>query len=330
MPKSQNQKQKLLLLEKLFREETDDNNRLTLAQIEQKLAQQGVTGERKSIYSDIEALRQAGLDIVTEKRARNTVYFLASREFQQPELNLLVGAVASSKFISNKKSVELISKIARLTSKYEGSKLVRQIIVSDRVKSTNESIYYNISSVNEAICTGRQISFLYYNYDEKKRRVYHNDKKPLVVSPRALVWKDENYYVVGYYEKYQDYVNFRADKMVQVEILEQDAVKDPHFDVSGHCRRLFGMFGGKSERVRLRFDNSLAGVAVDRFGLKTVFENNPDRLDSFELEAELDVSPVFYGWLFQFGDKAEIVSPQWVRDDFKRYALDTLKKYRKK
>ena len=327
MPKSQNQKQKLLLLEKLFREETDENNRLTLAQIEQKLAQQGIACERKSLYSDIDALRQAGLDIVADKRARNTVYFLASREFQQPELYLLANAVASSKFISNKKSVELIGKISRLACKYEANRLVRQIIVSDRIKSNNEGIYYNINSVNEAICSKRRISFIYYNYDEKKRKVFHNDKKPLVVSPRALVWKDENYYMVGYYEKYEDYVNFRVDKMLRVEILDEPSVKDPHFDINGHCRRLFGMFGGKAETVRLRFDNSLAGVAVDRFGLRTVFHNTRD---SFELETELDVSPVFFGWLFQFGDKAEIVSPQWVRDDFKRYALDTLKQYRKK
>ena len=324
MPKSQNQKQKLLLLEKLFREETDDNNRLTLAQIEQKLVQQGVACERKSLYSDIEALRQAGFDIVADKRARNTVYFLASREFQQPELNLLAGAVASSKFISNKKSVELIGKIARLACKHEGSRLVRQIIVSDRVKSTNESIYYSINSVNEAICAGRKISFLYYNYDAKKRKAYHNDKKPLVVSPRALVWKDENYYVVGYYEKYGGYVNFRVDKMVQVEVLEQEAEKDPDFDVNGHCRRLFGMFGGHKEKVRLRFDNSLAGVAVDRFGLKTVFYNSGN---SFELEAELEVSPVFFGWLFQFGKMAEILSPESVREEFREYAEETLKQY---
>lgn len=327
MPKSQNQKQKLLILEKLFREETDDNNRLTIAEIEQHLAQQGVACERKSLYSDIEALRQAGLDIVAEKHARNTSYFLASREFQQPELYLLANAVASSKFISNKKSVELIGKISRLACKHEANRLVRQIIVSDRVKSTNESIYYNINSVNEAICAGRQISFLYYNYDEKKRKVYHNDRKPLVVSPRALVWKDENYYVVGYYEKYGRYVNFRADKMMQVEILEEPSVKDPHFDVDGHCRRLFGMFGGRAEKVRMRFDNSLAGVAVDRFGLKTVFMNTGK---GFEVEAELDVSPVFFGWLFQFGDKAEIVSPESVRQEFKRYTLDVLKQYRKK
>lgn len=324
MPKSQNQKQKLLLLEKLFREETDDNNRLTLAQIEQRLVQQGVACERKSLYTDIEALRQAGFDIVSDRRARNTVYFLASREFQQPELNLLAGAVASSKFISNKKSVELIGKISRLACKHEGSKLVRQIIVSDRVKSTNESIYYSINSVNEAIRAGRQISFLYYNYDAKKRKVYHNDKKPLIVSPRALVWKDENYYVVGYYEKHGGYVNFRVDKMVQVEVLEQEAEKDPDFDVDGHCRRLFGMFGGHKEKVRLRFDNSLAGVAVDRFGLKTVFYNSGD---SFELETELEVSPVFFGWLFQFGKKAEILSPESVRAEFREYAEETLKQY---
>lgn len=327
MPKSQNQKQKLLLLEKLFREETDDDHKLSLAEIEQRLAGQGVACERKSLYSDIEALRQAGLDIVAEKHARNTSYFLASREFQQPELNLLAGAVASSKFISNKKSVELIGKIARLACKHEGSKLVRQIIVSDRVKSTNEAVYYSINSVNEAIRAGRQISFLYYNYDEKKRKVYHNDKKPLIVSPRALVWKDENYYVVGYYEKYGGYVNFRVDKMIRVEVLEQEAEKDPDFDVDGHCRRLFGMFGGHKEKVRLRFDNSLAGVAVDRFGLKTVFYN---RGGSFELEAELEVSPVFFGWLFQFGELAEVVAPASVREEFRQYACDTLKQYGEK
>lgn len=189
------------------------------------------------------------------------------------------------------------------------------------MSSLHESIYYNISSVNEAICCGRQISFLYYNYDEKKRKVYHNDRK----SPCALVWKDENYYEVGYYEQYRDYVYFHADKMMRVEILEQ-AVHNPMFDVNGHCRRLFGMFGEKSEQVRLWFDNSLAAVAVNRFGLNTVFYNKGD---SFELEVELDVSPAFFGLLFQFGSMAEIVSPQWVRENFKRYALDTLKQDRK-
>lgn len=327
MPKSANQKQKLLILERIFREETDEEHGLSISQLEERLTRMGIACERKSLYSDLETLRQVGLDIVSDRRARNTVYFLGEREFEEPELHLLASAVASSKFISNRKSVSLINKLARLAGKYQGSRLVRQMIVSDRVKSTNESIYYNISYVNEAICGKKQISFLYYNYDSRKKKVYHNDKEPLKVTPRALVWKDENYYVVGWYEKYGKYVNFRADKMERVTVLDEPAFKDADFDIGRHCGRLFGMYGGHGERVTLRFDNSLAGVAVDRFGTGTTFLVSDE--NSFELKAELDVSPVFFGWLFQFGDKAEIVSPEEVRREFKRYALDTLKQYRK-
>ena len=324
MAKAHNQKRRLLILARIFREETDENHGLSLAQLEALLSEYGAESERKTMYSDIEALRDAGIDIVADKQARNTTYFLASREFEQPELYLLANAVASCKFISSRKSVHLIKKISAIAGKYEGKKLIRQITVSDRVKSTNESIYYNINYINEAISAGKKISFLYFNYNEKKKKVYHNDKKPLVISPRALVWKDENYYVTGYYEKRRKHVDFRADKMEKVEILNEKSYKDPGFDIDDHCSRRFGMFGGELTRVKLRFDNSLAGVVIDRFGLKTHFV---DMGSGFEIETEIDLSPTFYGWLFQFGSKAQIVGPPSVRNEFKQFAEDTLKQY---
>lgn len=327
MAKTHNQKRRLLILERIFREETDENHGLSLAQLEALLSEYGVESERKTMYSDIEALRDAGIDIVADKQARNTTYFLASREFEQPELYLLANAVASCKFISSRKSVKLIKKISAIAGKYEGKRLIRQITVSDRVKSTNESIYYNINYINEAISAGKKISFLYFNYNEKKKKVYHNDKSPLVISPSALVWKDENYYVTGYYDKRRKHVDFRADKMEKVEILDEKSYKDPHFDIDEHCSRRFGMFGGKRVRVKLRFDNSLAGVVIDRFGIKTHFINDEN---SFDFESEIDVSPTFYGWLFQFGNKAQIVGPPNVRNEFRQFTEETLKLYGRK
>lgn len=327
MAKTHNQKRRLLILERIFREETDENHGLSLAQLEALLGEYGVESERKTMYSDIEALRDAGIDIVADKQARNTTYFLASREFEQPELYLLANAVASCKFISSRKSVKLIKKISAIAGKYEGKRLMRQITVSDRVKSTNESIYYNINYINEAISAGKKISFLYFNYNEKKKKVYHNDKSPLVISPSALVWKDENYYVTGYYDKRRKHVDFRADKMEKVEILDEKSYKDPHFDIEEHCSRRFGMFGGKRVKVKLRFDNSLAGVVIDRFGIKTHFINDEN---SFDFESEIDVSPTFYGWLFQFGNKAQIVGPPSVRNGFRQFTEETLKLYGRK
>lgn len=324
MAKISNQKHRLLVLARIFRDETDENHGLSLNRLQDLLNEKGVESERKTMYGDIETLRRGGIDIVADKRARNTVYFMASREFEQPELYLLANAVASSKFISNRKSIQLIKKISAIAGKHEGKRLMRQITVSDRVKSTNESIYYNINYINEAISAGRKISFLYFNYNEKKKKVYHNEKKPLVISPRALVWKDENYYVTGYYDKRRTHVDFRADKMEKVEILEERIFKDPDFDINDHCNRRFGMFGGDRIRVKLGFHNSLAGVVVDRFGINTHFI---DMGDSFQIEADIDISPVFFGWIFQFGDKARIISPASVREEFKEFALNTVRQY---
>ncbi len=328
MPKSPKQKQKLIYLAKIFMEETDDEHKLSLSQLGQLLEQQyGVGSERKSLYDDIDILRDMGLDIECDMCARNTTYYLASREFEVPELHLLANAVACSKFISSRKSVQLINKIAKLAGQYEGGKLVRQMIVSDSAKSTNESIYYTISAANEAIQRKRKLSFLYFDYDARKKKVYHDGKEPLVITPRALVWNNENYYVVGYYEKYDKYVNFRADKMEKTEILDIPAEKDDKFNVTEHCKRLFGMFGGHDETVRLRFDDGLAGVVIDRFGQKIPFVTTDN---GFYIETELTVSPTFFGWLFQFGDKAEILAPQEVRDEFSKFARKTLKQYNKR
>ena len=324
MAKSHKQKSRILILARIFREETDENHGLSLAQLEAHLSEYGVESERKTMYNDIEALRRYGMDIVADKQARNTTYFLASREFELPELYLLANAVASSKFISKRKSVKLIRKISALAGKYEEKKLMRQITVTDRVKTTNESIYYTINDINEAISDGKKISFLYFNYDEKKRKVYHNNKQPLVISPRALVWKDENYYVTGYYDKRRKHADFRADKMEKIRILNEKSYKDPEFDVSDHCNRRFSMYGGRRTNVKLRFDNSLAGVVIDRFGLSTHFT---DMGSSFEIEADIDVSPTFYGWLFQFGSNAQIVGPPGVRNEFKLFTEEILKQY---
>lgn len=324
MAKSQKQKSRILVLARIFREETDENHGLSLAQLENRLKEYGAESERKTMYNDIVALQNAGMDIIADKQARNTTYFLASREFELSELYLLANAVASSKFISKRKSFKLIRKISVLAGKYEEKKLTRQITVSDRAKSTDESLYYIINYVNEAISEGRKISFLYFNYDEKKKKVYCNNKQPLVISPRALVWKDENYYVIGYYDKRKKHADFRADKIEKIHILDEKSCKAPDFDIGDRCNSRFSMCGEERTNVKLRFDNSLAEAVIDRFGIKTHFTPMGN---AFEIEVKTDVSPTFFGWLFQFGNKAQIVGPSSVRNEFKQLAEETLKQY---
>ena len=326
MSKQANQKSKLLLLERIFCEETDENTRLTLDEIITRLGDNGVQAERKSVYSDIETLRKMDIDIVAEKSGRTTVYYQASRIFEQPELDLLANAVACAKFITDKKSRMLIEKISALASPSGKKSLKRQIIVSDRIKTMNEHIYYSIDKIGEAINSNRKIAVLYYSYDRTQKQKYHNDGKPMIVSPYSLTWKDENYYCVCYSEKHSVIVSLRVDRMDSVELLNEKRVVVPDFNATEYSKQLFGMYGGKTERVTLRFDNSLAGVVIDRFGLNTKFRLNDE---SFDVTVKLAVSLNFYGWLFQFGKKAEIVSPEWVREDFEKSLKGIIKKYKK-
>lgn len=329
MPKSSNQKLKLLYLYKILQEKTDENHTMTVPQIIEELARYGIAAERKSIYDDLEALRYFGLDIASVKTKR-TGYFIASREFELPELKLLADAVASSKFITEKKSSELIHKIGSLTSSFEAKQLQRQVCVMGRLKTINEKIYYNVDTIHQAIAQNRQISFMYFEYALDKTIRYRNNGEKYVLSPYALSWDDENYYMIAYYEKYANLSHFRVDKMEHIALLEEKRLPLPdkkEFNTAEYSKKVFNMFGGQEEQIRLQFDNSLIGVVLDRFGKEVSIRKADDK--SFIINVDAFVSPPLLGWLFSFGSKVKVLTPESLIETMRQCALDCACLYEK-
>jgi predicted DNA-binding transcriptional regulator YafY len=324
MSKSTGQKLKLLYLMRILLTQTDESHMLTVNELISKLADHGVNAERKTIYGDIEALRQYGLDIMMEK-SKSYGYYVASRDFEMPELKLLADAVQSSKFITEKKSLELIRKLEGLASIYDAGKLRRQVFIQNRVKSMNESIYYSVDALHEAITEGKKISFKYFDYDIRKKRVFRRDGAVYTVSPVALSWSDENYYLIALSDEREGFTHFRVDRMSGVQKLEEKrAAGSGGLNLANYSKKVFGMFGGEESDVRLRVSNQLATAVIDRFGKDLIMI--ADGGDHFTVSLRVVLSPVFYGWLFQFGELCEVLSPQSLRDELRRRAEELLSK----
>lgn len=312
MPKSANQKKKLIILKSIFHEKTDPDHPISVQELIDELALHGIKAERKSIYQDIEALRELGEDIITVKR-KTTGYCLASRDFELAELKLLIDAVGSSRFITQKKSNQLIEKLSRLASVHERKGLDRKIYVSDRTKTHNERIYYNVDKIHEAIGSGTSITFKYFGTNAKKERIYRRGGAYYTVSPRWLVWNESFYYLVGYDHVKGEIRHFRVDKMDGTELTgkkSEGLEALAKFDISSYVNGTFGMFTGEPETVTLECDNSLAGVIIDRFGADTVFLCDEE---TFRVTVKMTVSPVFLGWIIGFGGKIKILSPDSAR-----------------
>lgn len=315
MPKSSNQKLKLPYLMKIMLEQTDEEHPITVPQIIEELAKYDISAERKSVYSDLEALSLFGLDIVSQ-RGKTHGYFVASRDFELPELKLLVDSVQSSKFITHKKSMSLISKIEKLTSRGNARKLHRQVFVTNRVKTLNEQIYYNVDKIQEAIISGKQISFLYFDINPKKQKVYRKDGGLYRESPVSLTWDDENYYMITYKERYKSFTHFRVDKMDKIQICDEDIIYPPNeFDLAAYTKTVFSMFGGEETEVTVKFKNNLAGAVFDRLGTNIPIIQSDD--EHFVCRIKVAVSPHFLSWIISFGNRAEIISPNEVVDQIK-------------
>ena len=326
MPKNPKQKQKLLYIMKLFTERTDEDYGVTVADIIEYLDEYGIVAERKSIYNDIETLRDFGMDIVKTKVGKISLFSLVSREFETQELKLLVDAVQCSKFITQKKSRELIKKIESLTSENQAKALHRQVIVANRVKTSNEEIYRNIDSINRAINDKKKISFFYTQWEIRRTgakkivRVRRHDGMRYLLSPKALTWDDENYYLIAYDAEADILKHFRVDKMEDIVVEEARADSSKavdKFDLAAYTKQVFGMYGGELVSVKLRFDNSLIGVVADRFSDKVFVSPNSD--GTFTVATEVMLSPQFFGWLFSFGGKAKIMTPKSAREKFTAY-----------
>ncbi|SDM61776.1 helix-turn-helix transcriptional regulator [Acetanaerobacterium elongatum] len=324
MAKSPNQKLKLLYLMKILQEKTDENHPLTVPQLIEELERYNILPERKSVYDDIEALRIFGLDIENAK-GRSGGYYVSSRTFELPELKLLVDSVQASKFITHKKSLELIKKLESFASRYEAQQLQRQVYVTNRIKAMNESIYYNIDAIHSAIAENRQITFKYFEYSIKKERVYKHNGACYHISPLALTWDDENYYMLGYDGAAGMIKHYRVDKMESIEITQtaREGIKEfEAIDMAVYSKKIFSMFGGKEESLKLRFSNELIGVVIDRFGKDVPVE--PDGEGHFIVHENVFISPQFFGWLCSFGGKAKILAPEQVKEAFARHVQGVL------
>lgn len=324
MAKTEGQKIKLLYLKQLLEEQSDEAHPVTVQQIIEYLDSKGIPAERKSIYMDIACLQEYGMDIL-HSRGKNPGYYLASREFELPELKLLVDAVQSSRFLTQKKSMQLIEKLGRLVSVYQAGALKRQVVVSGRVKTMNESIYYNVDRIHEAIGANSQIRFRYFEWGLDGEK--HDRPGLYEASPYTLVWDDENYYLVAHSQRH-GITHYRVDKMRDIEATGQPRfvskeVRELH--ASSYGRNVFGMYGGETVPVRMRFHNSLVGVVLDRFGPETMLI--PDGPAHFIFTMDIAVSPLFLGWMAGFGDRAKILSPQSVIDAYISLCKPSLEQY---
>ena len=300
-------------------EKSDADHRLSTQDIIAMLNANGLEVDRKSIYDDIETLGEWGMDIVYTKE-KPAGYYLASRDFELPELKLLVDAVQSSKFITEKKSRDLIKKLERLASESEAKQLHRQVFIANRIKTQNESIYYNVDKIQEAILANKKINFTYYKWNTDKELVARNGGKPFVISPWALTWDDENYYMLGFDDLTGLVKHYRVDKMQKINL-----VKDNHtggaefdkFDMAKFAKSTFSMYGGKHETVTLECENSLIGAILDRFGTDVMIIKTDE--EHFCMRHEVALSGQFYGWIVGLGPKVKITSPAYVVDEFKAW-----------
>ena len=298
---------------KILLEKTDDEHTMTVPEMITELGKLGISAERKSIYDDIEYLKLFGIDVCSRKTKTHD-YFIGSRDFELPELKLLVDSVQSSTFITHKKSIELISKIEKLTSEANAKKLHRQVFVTNRVKTVNETIYYNVDKIHDAIAENKKITFKYYDLDVNKKKVYRKNGERYIESPIALTWDDENYYLITYKEKYDDYTHYRVDKMESIEIAdEKREVSDKPFDLSEYSNTTFAMFAGEETEVTIRCENELVGVMYDKFGTNIRIIKADE--DHFICTVNVAVSPHFLSWIISFGNRAEILSPDYVVDE---------------
>lgn len=322
MAKSAGQKLKLLYIIKLLTENTDENHPVSTADIIAYLSANGIHSERKSIYDDIEKLCEFGYDIIPVQSRLGGGYYMASREFELAELKLLVDAVQSSRFITTRKSRSLIKKLEQMAGKYDAGKLQRQVYVAGRIKTENESIYYNIDNIHRAIQENRQISFQYLEWNLKKELVVRIGGQKQV-SPWALIWQDENYYLAAFDETDGIMKHYRVDKMGQVKVLKEAREGLEQFskiDPAVYTNRTFGMFGGEEETVTLQFPNRLIGVVLDRFGKEADIRPVTDRV--FRVRVKVAVSGQFFGWLAGIGREAVVIGPEQVKEKYKHWLED--------
>ena len=319
-PKSE--KIRLLALYKFFYENTDEDHQVTYDDIFQYLKEHDVLANHMTVRDDIRLLIELGYDIIRVPN-RPVRYFMGQREMEAAEVKLLIDAVSSSRFITAKKSRDLAKKLGNLTSQYQRKDLKRNIYATHRAKTDNEEIYYTVDVVNTAINSKKKISFQYTEYTPKEGKVLRNDGEVYELSPYALFWNEDYYYVVGWSDKHQNVSVFRTDRLYKPQILKEKAVKKPDdFSLDAYSKRIFEMYDGDPVEVRLKCKNELMKYIVDRFGPD--FEMKPASKDTFIATVEVSLSPTFYAWVFTFGGGVRIMNPKKAVTEFRDMAKAVL------
>jgi predicted DNA-binding transcriptional regulator YafY len=327
MSKGSNQKHKILVILKLLREKTDENHCIKTNEILHELEKNNVPAERKSIYDDISVLQEFGYSIIRERGPAGG-YRLVDRHFELPELKILVDAIQASKFISPKKSKELIAKISNMTSSSEAEQLERNVYISDRIKTMNNSIYYNVDDIHTAILKKRQISFKYWEWTIQREQKEKKSGKYYEISPWALVWSNDCYYLIGYDEDSQWIKHYRVDKMRTIKFLEKDRCGEEdfkNFDLVAYMKKTFNMYSGDDKTVLIRFPNIKISPVIDKFGNDIFIKR--DGKDDFILKAEISISNQFFGWLSGLGSGIKILEPLDVVDSYMEFLKDLESNY---
>jgi len=325
MPKSDNQKLKIFYILDYLQRNSHQEHPVRAAELLSMLERQhNIVCDRKTVYSDIAALQDYGVDIVSIP-GKNGGYYIASRNFELPELKLLIDAVQSSRFLTEKKSRELIEKLCNQCSVYDARLMRRDVLVSGRVKSMNETIYYNVDAIQDAIAENKQITFRYFDYGLDGRRKYR--EKDYRASPYGLCQDNENCYLLAHSQRH-GVTSYRVDRMQDIKLLPESRTPCP--ELSGkalieHANRLFQMYSGETTAVKLRFHRSLVNVVIDRFGRDTMLI--PDGEDHFVFTVNVAVSPMFLSWVIGFGSKAKILHPRSVMEDCRKLCLEALDQY---
>lgn len=311
-------KARLLVLTKMFYELTDENHPMDTFKILDYLAENGVPANNKTLRSDIALLKELDIDIVTVP-GRPNKYFWGARLFEMPELKLLLDAVASSRFITKSKSRELSRKLTSMASENQRKQLSRHIYSTGRVKPGNENVYYYVDLINNAIEFKRKISFSIVEFDGRKKKVIRHDGEVYVVSPYAMYWNDDFYYVVGWSDKRDTIGAYRIDRMDDPQILNEKAARKPKgFRVTDYSHKVFEMFEGEEVRVKLECRNDLMKYVIDRFGMK--FETEPATKETTYCYVDVCLSPTFYGWVFGFGGDIQVLEPEKAAEDIRTMA----------
>lgn len=320
-------KLRTLYIMKMLLEKTDEKYTMSAADIDKALGDYGMSADRKTVYNDIETLREFGMDVLQTKGS-NSGYYIGSRKFELPELKLLVDAVQASKFISRKKSEELIRKLESLASEHDARQLQRNVFIYNRPKTGNETIYYNVDKIHTAILENRQIQCQYAEWTVKKELIPKKNGAVYTVSPWSLTWDDANYYLIAYDEASDCMKHYRVDKMQRTRVIRQERVgkeRFQDFDLVEFSKKTFSMYGGHDEEVTLQCGNELIGVILDRFGTDIMIV--PADEGQFRVRVLVAVSPQFFGWVTGIGVRLRIARPERVQKEYKEYLEGIMEGY---